>query len=249
MGDRGMKRFLALLIVMGFGVVGLHQAAAEQSSRPVYEKTGNVIWDRETDEKMIALTFDDGPDPQYTPEILEVLAKHNAKATFFVLGMHAKQFPNIVHRQMLEGHEIGNHTYHHIYSIKSKKKLQAELDATADVIEQITKRRPQLYRPVGGDYNDLIIDTAVENDYLVVLWSWHQDTHDWKNPGVDKIVDHVLSGIGPGDVILFHDSGGDRSQTVDALDKILTELDKEGYEYVTMSQLLARSETPSRIMK
>ena len=98
-----------------------------------------------------------------------------------------------------------------------------------------------LYRPVGGSYNDGIINTAVENGYKVIMWSWHQDTEDWKRPGVNSIVTKVLSGATPGNIVLFHDAGGDRSQTVQALERILPELKKQGYTFVTVSELLDRT--------
>lgn len=196
-----------------------------------------MLWDIQTEEKVIALTFDDGPDPRYTSQILEVLAKYDAKATFFVLGKNAEKYPEIIKRQYNEGHELANHTYSHQFK-SSEIKLQDELKKTNDIIYDITGFAPTLFRPVGGMYTDNIINTAYKSGYKVVIWSWHLDTLDWKNPGVSKISKKVLDGASPGDVVLFHDGGGNRAQTVKALEQILPELQKRGYKFVTISELM-----------
>lgn len=102
------------------------------------------------------------------------------------MGAHAQKYPHLVHRQFLEGHEIANHTFNHVYG--GQKNLKEELDRTANTIFHITGNKPTLFRPVGGNYNDFVIETAIDNEYLVVLWSWHQDTYDWKRPSVNRIV-------------------------------------------------------------
>lgn len=232
----GLK--IGIVSVMFFSIA--YVSFATEKDRPYYEDKGYVLWDIKTTEKVIALTFDDGPHPTYTPQILNVLAKYDAKATFFVIGEHAKKFPAIILREEDEGHEIANHTYTHPYS-KTAEVLENELIKTNEVIYDITGTYPTLYRPVGGSYNDRIINIAVENGFKVVMWSWHQDTKDWQRPGVNKIVTTVLSGAKPGDVVLFHDAGGDRSQTVQALEEILPALKKQGYEFVTISELWNRN--------
>ena len=191
-------------------------------------------------EKIIALTFDDGPHSTFTPQILDLLEKHDAKATFFVIGERAEILPNIILRQLEEGHEIANHTFTHPYT-NTPEGLEKELKKTDQVIYDITGSYPALYRPVGGSYDERIIDIAVQNGFKVVMWSWHQDTEDWKRPGVNKIVTTVVSGAKPGDIVLFHDAGGNRSQTVEALEQILPALKKEGFEFVTVSELLGRN--------
>lgn len=210
---------------------------AMDKGRPYYEKKGHVLWEIKTDEKVVALTFDDGPHKTYTTEILELLAEYDAKATFFVIGERAQKFPEVISQINDEGHEIANHTYTHPLSI-TPEKLEQELKMTNKVIHDITGTSPMYYRPVGGTYNEQIINTAVENGYKVIMWSWHQDTEDWKRPGVDHIVQTVLTGTKPGDIVLFHDAGGDRSQTVTALKTILPKLKEQGYQFVTVSELM-----------
>lgn len=209
----------------------------ENKGRRYYEQTGEVVWEIKTTDKIVAITFDDGPDPEYTPRVLELLAQYEAKATFFIIGQNAEKNPELVLRQYEEGHELANHTFTHPWTT-SIQTLDKELKQTNEIIFSITGFRPTLFRPVGGQYTDDMISTAVKNGFKVVMWSWHQDTEDWANPGVQKIVDTVLTGTKPGNVILFHDSGGDRRQTLEALDKILPELKKQGYQFVTITELL-----------
>lgn len=231
----------SLIWKIGFFIVLIfciaYATSAMDKGRPYYEEKGYVLWDIKTDEKVIALTFDDGPHAVYTTQILDLLAQYDAKATFFVIGESAEKLPDLILKIGQDGHEIANHTYTHPYKT-TPKKLQDELKKTNEIIHDITGIYPLFYRPVGGTYDDGIINTAVENGYRVVMWSWHQDTEDWKEPGVDKIVSTVLSGAKPGNIVLFHDAGGNRSQTVMALKKILPDLQEQGYEFVTISELL-----------
>ncbi len=219
---------------------------ANTRSREEYEKTGHAIWEIKTNKKMIAITFDDGPHPVYTPQILDILAKYNAKATFFVIGKKVDEHPDVIKRIVKEGHEVANHTYNHTRGNKmNSKKLVTELDKTAESIKSITNIKPTLFRPVGGFYNDLIINTAVKNNYLVVMWSWHQDPKDWNGTNANKISKHVISSAKPGDIVLLHDSGGDRTKTVNALDPILDFLTKNNFECVTVSDMLFYSNNHS----
>ncbi|WP_391119666.1 polysaccharide deacetylase family protein [Psychrobacillus sp. L3] len=233
MKSLGVK--IGVLIVLFFCIA--YATSAMDRGRPYYEKKGYVLWGIKTEEKVIALTFDDGPHSTYTPQILDLLAEYHAKATFFVIGERAESFPDLILQIGKDGHEIANHTYSHPLKI-TPDKLKEELKKTNEIIHDITGTYPLFYRPVGGSYNDRIINTAIENGYKVIMWSWHQDTEDWKTPGVNKIVKKVLSGASPGDIVLFHDAGGDRSQTVKALEEILPELQKQGYKFVTISELI-----------
>ena len=230
---------LSLLTLFCFVYCDVSQAAT--ASREKYEKTGNVIWDVNTQEKIVAITFDDGPHPDYTPQILDLLAKYNAKATFFVAGNKVKSYPDVLKREVKEGHEIANHTYTHPYDRNiSVNKLSSELDQTDKVIGNLSGYKPSLYRPVGGLHNDTIINTAVNKGFKVVLWSWHQDPKDWAMPPASKISNHIIKALQPGDIILLHD-WSDRPQTVHALETTLDYLYKNGYKCVTVSELLYRS--------
>lgn len=199
-----------------------------------------VVWKVETDEKVIALTFDDGPNPVYTPQILDLLQQYDAKATFFVLGKRVELYPTIVIREINEGHEIANHTFDHDY-IKSvdAEQLKNEIEQTQQVIFDLTEQRPRVFRPPGGFYNDAMIALAHRSNLTVVMWSWYQDTQDWRKPGVDHIVRTVLDNLHNGDIVLFHDMEGDCSQTVEALRRLLPILKKQGYRFVTVTDLIS----------
>jgi len=194
-------------------------------------------------QKVIALTFDDGPHPQYTPEILDLLNKYDVKATFFVLGKFAEQYPDIIKRQAIEGHEIGNHTYSHIDVKKvSMEKFEEEFQKTQQIIFSLTGIEPKVFRPPYGFYNEKIISIPNNQGCNVVLWSSRQDSKDWSNPGIDKIVNTILSQIENGDIILLHDNVyHDQSQTIEALKIVLPELKNRGYKFVTMSELIKLS--------
>lgn len=195
-------------------------------------------------QKIIALTFDDGPHPTYTPQILDLLQENNAKATFFVLGMYAQKYPDIIKRQAKEGHEIGNHTFSHIDVNKvSKEKVVDEFLTTQEIITSLTGIKPKVFRPPYGLYNTKVMDIAIESKCSIILWSTFQDSKDWSNPGVDQIVNTTFSELENGDIILFHDYVyKEESHTVEALKTILPELKKKGYQFVTISELLELSE-------
>ncbi|MET3508500.1 polysaccharide deacetylase family protein [Halalkalibacter oceani] len=216
-----------------------NSAHAEQHDRWYYEKNGDVVWEVKTKQKVVALTFDDGPDRLYTNQILDILKENNAKATFFVVGKRVKENPEVAQNIIINGNEIANHTFTHPNLNRiNKSQLTKEIRDAEQTVLSTTGVRPSLFRPPLGHYNDEIISNVRENDYIVVMWSWHQDTYDWKNPGVKTIVNNVLSNICNGDIILFHDFGGDRSQTVQALEIIVPELKRKGYQFVTVSELL-----------
>jgi polysaccharide deacetylase family sporulation protein PdaB len=198
-----------------------------------------VVSKIETDEKAIALTFDDGPNSVYTPQILDLLGKYEAKATFFVLGSRVKKFPMIAIREVLEEHEIANHTFDHHYSKHiTPGQLKQEIKQTQEAIFDVTEQIPHVFRPPGGIYNDVLLDLAQQDHLTVVMWSWYQDTKDWTKPGVNKIVNTVISNVHNGDIVLFHDMEGDCSQTVDALKQILPILKSQGFRFVTVSDLI-----------
>ncbi|MEK3953483.1 polysaccharide deacetylase family protein [Psychrobacillus sp. FSL K6-1464] len=242
------KRYSIIIILFLVGItfyLGSNLRASAVKDRYHYENTGEIVWEINTKEKVVALTFDDGPHPKYTAKILEILEKHNAKATFFVVGELAEKNPDLILRQYNEGHEIANHTYTH-HPKTTLSKLELELKQTDDLIFSITGYRPELFRPVEGQYTDQMIQSVVKKGYQVVMWSWHQDTEDWKSPGVHRIEKKVLNNVEPGNIILFHDGGGNRSQTVKALEKIIEELKKQDYVFVTVSELIKIKNKPEK---
>lgn len=185
----------------------------------------------------IALTFDDGPHPQYTDEILSILAAYNVKATFFQVGQNVADHPTIARRVREEGHEIGNHTYSHPkLSSLADLALARELEQTADTLQAITGDTPHLFRPPEGVVSKQILSLAAQMEYQPVLWS--VDTRDWAHTPTNEIVRHVLSTVRDGDIILFHDYVVGESPTPAALRQLLPILLARGFQPVTITDLL-----------
>lgn len=226
--------FVSLFVLTGFADQPV------KHDRSYYETRGDIVWEVPTAEKRIALTFDDGPNPQTTPQVLDLLKQYGAKATFFVVGFRLDKYPDVVKREVAEGHEVANHTKNHVYfkGTVSKQRIAAEIGNMQQKIQAVTQQNCPWFRPPGGYYNDEVVRVAKQYGYTVVLWSWHQDTKDWSVPGVDKIVDKVLGNARNGDIVLLHDHVGGSTQTVEALAIILPELQKRGFRVVTVSELM-----------
>ncbi|MBR4962121.1 MAG: polysaccharide deacetylase family protein [Clostridia bacterium] len=187
--------------------------------------------------KKIALTFDDGPHPVYTKEILEILEEYGIRATFFVIGVNAERWPELVREELAAGHEIGNHTYAHANLQKETyETVRGEILNAEEILTDCTARRPHLLRPPGGLYCDAVGKAAEELDYTVILWS--VDPRDWAHTAVEEIVENVLTNTDSGDILLFHDYVSGQSPTPEALRRILPVLIERGYEFVTVSELL-----------
>src|SRR5881296_1947380 len=195
-------------------------------------------------EHQVAITFDDGPNPRWTPKILDILKAANVKAAFFLVGVNAERYPGLVRRIVNEGHEIGNHTYYHPnLALCWPEHIRLELNATQFLLETITGRATTLFRPPYAadtgptQLSELTPLRIAENlNYLVVLESI--DPQDWAKPGADIILRRVKQQRHDGSVILLHDAGGDRSQTVEALPRILDWLHTRGDTVVPLSTLL-----------
>lgn len=198
-----------------------------------------VLKKGEGGKRQVALTFDDGPSA-YTPQVLDVLDRYDVKATFFVIGgtndMHAASIRDLVAR----GHVVGNHTVgHEALSTLSRRDQAAQIDGETQAIELYGAPKPHLFRPPYNAWNETTLDIVGKRNMLMVLWS--VETNDWARPGTDAIVQNVLTAVEPGAIVLMHDGGGDRSQTVDALPRIIEALQADGYEMVTIPQLLRDS--------
>ena len=188
----------------------------------------------------IALTFDDGPDPKWTPLILDALARHRVHATFFLIGSKVNEHPELTRRILAEGHEIGIHTFSHVELVAVPSwRRRLEMTLTENAIAGVTGRQATLMRPpFSAEPDALVADDfaalaeVTRGAYLAVLAD--HDTEDWRRPGVEAIVDAATPRLGTGAVVMLHDGGGDRSQTVDAVEKLLTE--GSGYEFVTISE-------------
>ncbi|MCX5726527.1 MAG: polysaccharide deacetylase family protein [Candidatus Saganbacteria bacterium] len=199
--------------------------------------SGKIVWHGDKDKKAVALTFDDGPNPTYTPQILDILMKYNIKATFFPFGIHAEKNPDIVERIVKEGHEFGNHTYTHASGyIVDGNKLYREIKKADNAIKKITGTSPIFFRPPFGFFNWRYFRTAEKLGYTIVLWS--VDAADWYKTDPSKIKERILSRAENGSIILLHDGGKDREEVIKALPAIIDGLKKKGFEITTLSQLL-----------
>lgn len=179
--------------------------------------------------KVVYLTFDDGPS-SYTPQVLRTLKRHNAKATFFMIGSQAKSNRSIVRQVKRDGHRLGNHTYTHPWLTKrSASSIRSELRRTDAVLGRTT-----CMRPPGGFVNSTVRSVARSERKSVVMW--HVDTNDWRRPGTSSIVRSIGSSPRSGSIILMHDGGGNRSQTVAALNTVLPRLKAKGYRFATLPQ-------------
>ncbi|MCX4736300.1 polysaccharide deacetylase family protein [Streptomyces sp. NBC_01363] len=182
----------------------------------------------------MVLTFDDGPDPFYTPHILATLREHDVRAMFFLCGEMANDNQDLVRAIADDGHTIGNHSWNHpLVTRLSRAGVRAELEPTSEVIERITGAAPLWYRAPYGAWNRNSFEIAA--DMGMEPMAWTVDTLDWTEPGVGTIVRRVREGAAPGVVVLSHDAGGDRSQSVAALRRYLPELLDDGYR-ITVPQ-------------
>ena len=201
----------------------------------------DVVYSWKNSEKKIALTFDDGPHPVHTPEILDILDEYGIRATFFVIGQNIEFWSDLVSREAEAGHEIGNHTFNHKnLKILDLPGIEKEICDTENAVYSCTGIRTKLLRPPEGKVGEELCKAAKNINYTVVCWS--VDTRDWDHTPVDVIVNNVLSTAEGGDIILFHDFVAGDSPTPEALRKIIPVLLEEGYEFVTVSELIAGEE-------
>ena len=216
------------LLIVG-GILTITQSSL---TSPSLVRAPGTYYLANTQEKVIALTFDDGPDPIDTPAVLDILKEKNVRATFFVLGQAAQANPNLLKRIVDEGHEIGNHSFNHDYQ---QRNLVEEIKQTDHEVFVSTGVHTYFYRPPGGFLSKSQLETVKKNGFIVALWS--VDSKDWRNPGVKQIVDNVIKNVFPGAIILMHDGGYQRTQTVNALGPIIDALRDRGYRLATLSEL------------
>ncbi|QLE50468.1 polysaccharide deacetylase family protein [Nostoc sp. C057] len=197
-------------------------------------------------EKVIALTFDDGPWPDTTEQVLDILKSNNIKGTFFVVGQNLKNYPEIGKKIVTEGHVIANHTWHHWYHFFNQQAAAFEIDRTTDLIYQITGAKTNLFRPPGGNLHNGLSAYARGQKYAVIMWS--ADSTDYKLPTVPKLINNVIKDSKPGGIVLMHDGGGNRSRTVQALPEIISNFRKQGYRFVTIPELLEIEDTGQKLL-
>jgi len=226
-------RILLLAVaVVFFTVSSVIYVNAYHRLKPIYE----VV----TKEKVIALTFDISWGNQTPEPVINILKEHDIRSTFFLSGPWAKQYPEIPRRIKKDGHEIASHGYRHVnLSTLSRAEIKQEIMKAHEALKEVTGVSPSLIRTPNGDYNDEVIKGAEECGYKVIQWSL--DSLDWMNPGANTIAERVIKRAKPGDIVLMHASDTCK-QTTEALPVILKELKKQGYKFLTVSELLKKGE-------
>ena len=226
-----MKKAISVIIVI---LLTFFQTSVNLSAQEPYGK----VYCRNTKcEGKIALTFDDGPHPRYTKEILAILEEYHVTATFFIIGVNAENYPSDLQRIIDAGCEIGNHTYSHSPIKKlSKEALHQEILQCEDTIYKLCGFRPHVFRPPEGMMNDALKGLLSQMEYQIVLWSI--DTMDWALTPSSEIYWNVTKKIHSGDIILMHDYVSGGNTTCKALRLLIPELLARGYEFVTVSELI-----------
>ncbi len=226
-----------MIVAAALAVAAIGAAAhgAFHRNSPVF---GSALGRLPTNEKIVSLTFDDGPNPDTTPKILDTLAKKNVRATFFVLGSYAERWPELVLRASREGHQIGNHGYfHRKHTYKTPFYVRRDIRLGLRAIRRAGAPAPRFFRAPHGfrsPWTSLIASSFGERTV-----GWSLGVFDSRTPGVDEIVKRTVEGTGPGSIILLHDGDGynpdgDRAQTAEALPKIIDELRRRGYEFAQL---------------
>lgn len=188
------------------------------------------------------MTFDDGPHPVLTPKLLDLLKERNIKATFYVVGTNAKAYPDILRRIIAEGHEIGNHTWSHVSLTKSTPgTVASQLNQTSQAIFDAVGEKPTTMRPPYGAINPRLVD-RIHSEFGMKVILWTVDPLDWRRPGPSVVAQRIIQGVHPGAIILSHDI---HPGTIAAMPQVFDTLLKEGYTFVTVSELLAMDESAS----
>lgn len=260
------RRFLALFgigTVSGVAGAGITRsrsdaepAAAEVDAALELETSGlqRVVWSVDTDEPKVALTFDDGPDPEFTPRILDVLHRYGVKATFMAMGYNAVQHPDLLARVAAEGHEIGGHGWRHISLAQaSVEQTVAEIERGNRAIEERAGVPVKVFRPPYGRFNEAAVRLLADSRRDLIIWSVTRGNLAWRQP--ERIAQHVVGSLGPGDIIDLHDGIGRgtfyrdgenaarlrrrRNVEIDALPGIVEGAQARGFSFETVSDLVA----------
>jgi peptidoglycan-N-acetylglucosamine deacetylase len=218
--------------------------AGYQSMAPTGQWYGRTFTGLAPGARQLSLTYDDGPNDPHTLQLLDVLAKHGVKATFFLIGRYVQQRPNIARQIVKAGHVLGNHTFTHpLLIFKSESGIRRELSDCSQALVDVAGEKPVLFRPPFGGRRPAVLRIARELGLEPVMWN--VTGYDWNAPPAARIERKVAHQIRGGDVILLHDGshkrmGANRAQTVIATDRLITHYGAEGYEFVTVSQMTQR---------
>jgi peptidoglycan-N-acetylglucosamine deacetylase len=219
--------------------------AGYQSMAPTGQWYGRTFTGLSRGSKQLALTYDDGPNDPYTQQLLDVLAKHDVKATFFLMGKYVRQRPDIVRDVVQAGHAIGNHTFTHPHlALKSGRQVREELLQCRQAIVDAVGEHSNLFRPPFGSRRPVTLRVVRELGLEPVMWNI--TGYDWNAPSVEYIEKKVVPNVHGGNVILLHDGshrafGYDRSRSVMVTDRLIARYKAEGYEFVTVAQMMGKA--------
>ena len=228
-------------------------AAGYQSMAPTGQWFGRTFTGQDRRSKQLALTYDDGPNDPHTLHLLEVLARHNVRATFFLIGRYVRQRPDVARELVKAGHVVGNHTFTHpLLTLESTHELRAQLTDCEGALTDTVGEHSNLFRPPFGGRRPAVLRIARQMGLEPIMWN--VTGYDWNAPSVEYIERKVTSRARGGNVILLHDGGHrafgtDRSHTVTATDRLISRYKSEGYEFVTIPEMMGKalSHQPSAI--
>lgn len=238
-----LKQALILIVALFFAAGIVY---AEKDNITVFsQKEPSAIYSVQTDKKVVALTFDISWGETRAEPILKILEdKGVKKVTFFLSSPWSKSHTEIVGKIVKGGYEIGSHGHKHVnYSGLSDTEIRTQIQTAHQILNEVTGQSPTLIRMPNGDFDKRVLRIASELNYTVIQWD--TDSLDWMNPGVDKIVNRVVTKAHPGDIILMHASDSCK-QTHEALPQIIDQLRAKGYEFVTVSELMKESQINNR---
>ena len=242
--------------MLAIGLAGVAVSAAAlsagyQSMAPTGQWYGRTFTSLARGTKQLALTYDDGPNDPHTLRLLEGLAKHNVRATFFLIGRYVQQRPDIVREVVKAGHVIGNHTFTHpLLTFKTAAEVRKELSDCRSAIQDAVGEHSNLFRPPFGGRRPPVLHVVRDLGLEPIMWN--VTGYDWNAPPAAVIEKKVSSQMRGGDVVLLHDGGhkqmgADRSQTVLATDHLITRYKSEGYDFLTIQQMLVGTQAVSTI--
>jgi peptidoglycan/xylan/chitin deacetylase (PgdA/CDA1 family) len=244
---RRLNVIAALLVGLVAGFAAARYTPLASNSERERPATANAVFRVQTDRKVVAFTFDDGPDPRWTPTVLQLLRLHKAKATFFLIGQDALAHPDLVAEEMAAGCEIGNHTFDHPdLELLPPDEVDQEIEKGADAVQQAGAPRPTLFRPPRGLTDEVVGVLADAEKYRTVFWELGVE-HFANHMPAQEAAKRLLDSVRPGSIILAHDGGiPNRTHTMQVLPLLLDGLDRMGYRVVDVDELLRLGKAVNR---
>lgn len=228
-----LRLAVLLLVIVAATLVGLRELVNSST----FQLFGDYVARVETDERVVALTFDDGPDPTHTPRFLEVLDSHGVKGTFFMMGRNVERYPDVAREVLRRGHEIGNHSYsHRKLVLMSPRQMREEIENTDALLRSIGVTGPIPFRPPHAAKFVILPWVLTDMQKLSVLGD--VDPEEWKRPSADVMTESILRKVRPGSIIGLHDPMG--AESLRTLQRVLPALAARGYRFEKVSELVSR---------